>query len=219
MTHPLMPKNWSLGSALQRFDAVEPYIRGKSVLDLGCAVGHAREDWFHGLVRSVAAETIGLDIDAEAVALLEERGFDVVVGDAQDFRLGRRFDAVLAGELIEHLANLDGFLRSAEAHLSPEGLLLLTTPNPFSVSNFVYRFWENVRVNPEHTCWFCETTLRNLLSRYRFVVDEVHYLRHRTPGLVRRLLATLVRSPLPERLAWRTILVVARLKSPEVQPS
>ena len=40
---------------------------------------------------------------------------------------------VFAGELIEHLGNVEGFLSSARRHLGPGGQLVLTTPNAFYV--------------------------------------------------------------------------------------
>jgi hypothetical protein len=48
-----------------------------------------------------------------------------------------------------------------------------------------------------------------LLNRHGFGIEEMAYLKHWTPGRVRRLLATLVRAPLPDRLALNTLLVVA----------
>lgn len=41
------------------------------------------------------------------------------LADAQNFNLARTFDAVFAGELIEHLDDFNGFLCSARRHLTP----------------------------------------------------------------------------------------------------
>ena len=119
------------------------------------------------------------------------------------------FEVVWAGELIEHLSCAGGFLDAARRHLGPGGQLVLTTPNVFAVSNFVYRIGGRPRVNRGHTCWYDETTLSQLLDRHGYEVVEVSYLPHRTPGRWRSLLAGAVRSLLPAHLAENTLLVVA----------
>ena len=124
----------------------------------------------------------------------------MTLADAESFDLGERFDVVWAGELIEHLSNPGGFLDLRQAPCA-EWTLVLTTPNGFAVSNFVYRLWGTVRVNLDHACWYCADTLGGLLDRHGFGIEEMAYLKHWTPGRVRRLLATLVRAPLPDRLA------------------
>ena len=61
----------------------------------------------------------------------------------------------------------------------------------------------------EHTCWYDETTLSQLLRRHGFDVVEVAYVGHQTPGRLHALLARAVRSVLPRHLAENTLLVVA----------
>ena len=109
------------------------------MLDVGAGSGIDRPDWMHAAVASVATETVGVELDAKLAARARERGFDVVAADAQTLDLGRTFDVVWAGELIEHLSCAGGFLDAARRHLEPGGRLVLTTPNAFAVSNFVYR--------------------------------------------------------------------------------
>jgi 2-polyprenyl-3-methyl-5-hydroxy-6-metoxy-1,4-benzoquinol methylase len=206
--HPLQP-DWRSGSHSRRFEAISPHLTGLEVLDIGAASGHKRQDWMHGQIAKVASRVVGIDIDAKGVDAVRARGYDVRLVDARQVELGERFDVVFAGELIEHLTNFEAFLDAARRHLKPGGKLVLTTPNAFCASNFVYRFGFSVRVHEEHTCWFCEDTLSTLVKRCGFRVIATDYLRHETPGSVRRALANLVRSGLPKKLAWRTLLLVA----------
>jgi SAM-dependent methyltransferase len=208
--HPLQPKDWKSGSHAERFSRVRGYLEGQAVLDVGAGSGIARPDWMHASVASVAAEVVGVEIDETLAARARGMGFDVVAADAQTLDLGRTFDVVWAGEIIEHLSCAGGFLDAARRHLEPGGRLVITTPNAFAVSNFVYRIGGRPRVNKGHTCWYDEVTLSQLLQRHGFEVQEVSYLPHRTPGRGRALLARAVRSVLPRHLAENTLLVVAR---------
>jgi SAM-dependent methyltransferase len=207
--HPLQPKDWRSGSHAARFEHVRPYLEQRTVLDVGAGSGIDRPDWMHAAVASVASAAVGVELDERLAARARERGYDVVAADAQTLDMGRTFDVVWAGELIEHLSCAGGFLDVARRHLVPGGRLVLTTPNAFAVSNFVYRIGGRPRVNRGHTCWYDETTLSQLLRRHGYEVLEIAYLPHRTPGRGRALVASAVRSVLPPHLGENTLLVVA----------
>jgi 2-polyprenyl-3-methyl-5-hydroxy-6-metoxy-1,4-benzoquinol methylase len=208
--HFLQPRWSNPGAYYERINQIVPYVAGKSVLDVGCTSGASRDDWVHaGLVR-VATRVIGVDINADAVSKARQRGFDVRVADAESLLVPQEFDVVHAGELLEHLDNPRAFLAAARARLKPGGVLVLTTPNAFAISNFVYRLGGNPRVNGDHTCWYCEDTLRQLLERNDYEIVTMTYMQHRAPGVLRTRVASAIRRLLPERLAWNTLLVVAR---------
>lgn len=207
--HALQP-SWSNADAHRaRFEQLRHHFTGRSVLDLGCASGWRRPDWFHGLIAGEASELVGLDVDERAVRELERRGYRAIVADATDFDLGRTFDVVHAGELIEHLDDAHGFLASVRRHLRSDSRLVLTTPNAFCVSNFVYRFGAKASLHREHVAWYCEDTLTHLLERNGMRVGEIGFLRHETPRGWRSVASRVVRSALPPRLAWNTLFAVA----------
>jgi 2-polyprenyl-3-methyl-5-hydroxy-6-metoxy-1,4-benzoquinol methylase len=216
--HFLQPKwgehAWGDGSLRDRFDAVRPLITGPSVLDVGCASRFGKPDWLHGMLRSEFPDLVGIDIDEGAIRKLQEQGYDAVAADAQAFDLGRIFDAVFAGELIEHLDDPHGFLRSVKQHLGAQGRLVLTTPNAFYVGNFLYRWGGHGQVHPEHTCWYCEDTLRSLLGRNGFAHVEISFTGHTSPTPLRKTATTVIRHVFPPRLAFDTIVVVAAVDRP-----
>jgi 2-polyprenyl-3-methyl-5-hydroxy-6-metoxy-1,4-benzoquinol methylase len=206
--HPLQP-DWGPGTHADRFERIRCYVERQTVLDIGAGSGINRPDWMHASIASVAGEVVGIELDEALAARARALGFDVITADAQTMDLGRTFQVVWAGELIEHLSCAGGFLDAARRHLEPGGRLVLTTPNAFTISNFVYRIGGQPRINKGHTCWFDEVTLSQLLQRHGFEIVEVAYVGHRTPGHVRALLAGAVRSVLPRHLAENTLLVVA----------
>ena len=211
--HFLQPKwgnaPWGAGSLKDRFDVVRPLIVGTSLLDVGCASRYGKPDWLHGLFGAEVEDLVGIDINEATIKELQGKGYDARVANAQDFDLGRGFDTVFAGELIEHLDDVHGFLRSARRHLNPGGRLVLTTPNAFYVGNFLYRWGGHGQVHPEHTCWFCEDTLRSVLDRNGFSNVEISFTGHTSPTPARKAATFAARHLFPPRLAFDTIVVVA----------
>jgi SAM-dependent methyltransferase len=208
--HFLQPQWDGRDSILERYEAVKPFIAGASVLDVGCASRHARPDWLHGLLARDVADLVGIDLNEAVVEKLKADGYDVRLADARAFDLKRRFDVVFAGEIIEHLDDVRGFLASVRRHLADEGRFVLTTPNAFYVGNFVYRFGGRGRVHPEHTAWYCEDTLRRVLDVNGFPGAHIYYTGHASRTPLRRLASGAARRALPPVLALDTMIAVAQ---------
>lgn len=177
--------------SLPRVDAIlDEVATDATVLDVGCVQHSAEkeknEQWLHGRLREHARDVIGIDYLKSEVETLREKGYDVHYADAQSFSLDRTFDTITAGEVIEHLPNPGSFLERAHEHLEPKGSLVLTTPNPWTFHRFRGALTGNVYANPEHTCWFDERTLTQLLERTGFTVEKVGYLEPGTDGVISR---------------------------------
>jgi O-antigen biosynthesis protein len=110
--------------------------RGLRVLDLGCGGGH------NGalLKRAGAREVIGVELDAGAAAQARERLDQVVCADLACLDLARLgdepFDAVLASDVLEHLAEPEAVLAQVLTHLRPGGAVVVSLPNVAHVSVF-----------------------------------------------------------------------------------
>lgn len=156
------------------------YVAGKRVLDLGC-VQHNPDNvkskyWLHKAILNNANYVLGLDLYKEGVHILRSQGYNIVVGDAENFQLDELFDVIVAGDIIEHLSNPGKMLEYARTHVRPGGLLLITTPNPWWW-RFIAKsaLLGSAQPNPEHTTWFCKDTLSQLLRRYGWHIKEIRY--------------------------------------------
>jgi SAM-dependent methyltransferase len=85
-------------------------------------------------------DAIGIEISAEAVKKLNERGIKGIVADVNRDSLpldDNTIDIVLFQEVIEHLYNSDLIMTEIRRVLKPKGLLILSTPNLASWTNRV----------------------------------------------------------------------------------
>lgn len=175
---PLAEEPIDFGDAKIAF--VTARCRGKDVLDLGCVMHDPGQRlsryWLHRAIREVARSLVGLDLHAAGVDELRGLGYDVVIGDAEAFTFDRRFDVVVAGDIIEHLGNVGGMLASARRVLAPGGRIIVQTPNPWYWRNVAkaVRFVE-VPNNEEHTCWFDPRTLRQLADRFGLTLGATEF--------------------------------------------
>ncbi len=164
-----------------KLDWIIPFVRARKVLDLGC-VRHSLEEsekpgWLHGVICAEAKSVLGVDYLEDAVARLRERGFNVVSANVETMNIGDCFEVIVAGDLIEHLNNFGSFLDRVRAHLTDDGIALVTTPNPVNPLRFFSVLLRGeAGANTEHTCWFTEEVLRQLVARHGLEIYEVAYV-------------------------------------------
>lgn len=106
-------------------------LEGLDAIDIGCGGGLLAEP-----VRRMGARLIGLDADAEGLAVARHHASEV--GLEIDYRLGSaeelaasgaQFNLVLAMEILEHVADRDAFLDACAALTRPGGLFIAATLN------------------------------------------------------------------------------------------
>lgn len=189
--------------SFDKLEVIKPLVEGRDVIDCGFA-GERPEDFgVHDFICGHAKSCVGVDKNREKVGELKKSGYDVLCQDAEKLDLGRSFDVVFAGELLEHLSSPGLFVAAASRHLRAGGRLVITTPNPYFITMLARAgFGKKVRVNPEHTCWFTPETLESLLERHDFNVEDIIWCQHKS----RPWINLLVRF---KRNLARTIIVVA----------
>lgn len=154
---------------------------GYDTLHIGCCEHDERymkaDGWKHGAMAATARTLLGVDVNARAVEAMRRLGHEVVLADATgDHEIGRRFDRVIIGDVIEHVGNLEGLLRFARRHLTAEGRLIISTPNPFFIGH-VRRAWfaRPMIANFEHVSWITESNMVELVRRTGLTLQAIHY--------------------------------------------
>ncbi len=112
-------------------------LQGKRILDAGCGNG-----FWADLIRQRGAEVIGIDASTDGIAIARKnypqtRFEQCMLTETVCKDLGvEPFDAVISVEVIEHVFDPRGFVKSCAAALKPGGTLVLTTP--------YHGYWKNL---------------------------------------------------------------------------
>jgi SAM-dependent methyltransferase len=104
---------------------------GKRILDLGCRSGAVARHFVEG------NEVVGLDVDRNALQAAEKLGIETVVADVEaplPFP-DMSFDAVVAGELLEHVRFPENVVAEGRRLLRPGGIFVGSVPNMFNLHN------------------------------------------------------------------------------------
>jgi len=168
-------------------------LRVSKFLDVGCG-----DATFTVLIAKAcqAEEVYGIEISEKGVELARKKGvkcFQLDV-DVEKFPFSDNyFDAVFAGEIIEHLYNPDHLLAETYRVLKPKGIFVLSTPNLASIHNRIALLLGfqpfNVMVSlnnsvghlgfsaggaaPDHIRFFTLRSLKKLLKLHKFEIMEV----------------------------------------------
>lgn len=136
--------------------------RVSAVLDLGCNIGYGLP-----VLRTAAESVVGADVSPTAVAVAER-----AVADSEGISVTRlqegaslpfandRFDAVVSCQVIEHVADVDTYLREIRRLLRPGGRAFLTTPNRLIRLDPGMAPW-----NPHHLREFAPDDLAAVVAR------------------------------------------------------
>ena len=158
--------------------------RGRRVLDLGCRSGALARHFLEG------NEVVGLDVDRAALAKAAALGIEPVEANVEEPLpfADASFDAVVAGELLEHLQFPEALVAEAHRVLRPGGALVGSVPNAFRLqSRLRFLRGREPEDDPTHLHLFAPAAVRALLGAFEHV--ELSYVGGRYRRLHPRLLA------------------------------
>jgi 2-polyprenyl-3-methyl-5-hydroxy-6-metoxy-1,4-benzoquinol methylase len=170
-------------------------LQDKNILDIGCYDGTLLS-----LIKNRNNNFYGLDASEWSVEKTKEKGIN-----AQKYFFDGKsklpfpdefFDAVTAGEIIEHIFDTDFFLEEIKRVLKSGGKLILSTPNVASLGRRLLLFFginpilettPNEAESSGHIRYFTAKSLRCLLEKHNFRVInyKADYLNFSKSGKVK----------------------------------
>jgi ubiquinone/menaquinone biosynthesis C-methylase UbiE len=139
---------------LKAYEEVVKRAGDKTVLEIGCNTGYGTK-----LVSNVCRKIIGVDLSLKALRVASTRyaaaniDYLLIDGLTLPFADGS-FDLVISFQVIEHISNYKTYLSELKRVLSPDGVVVFTTPNA------------RVRLDPGMKPW-------NEFHVREFVADEL----------------------------------------------
>jgi 2-polyprenyl-3-methyl-5-hydroxy-6-metoxy-1,4-benzoquinol methylase len=150
----------------------------KSVLEVGCSTGY-----FTRALVDRGCRVVGVEIDPDTAAVAATWADEVVVGDLEhdevwDRLEGRRFDAVLFGDVLEHLHDPLTTLRRAVRLVAPSGTVVISMPNvahgdvrmALLQGSFPYR--DTGLLDRTHLRFFTKESIRELCVQAGLVIVD-----------------------------------------------
>jgi 2-polyprenyl-3-methyl-5-hydroxy-6-metoxy-1,4-benzoquinol methylase len=151
----------------------------KRVLETGCASGH-----MSALLSAQGCTVVGMEIESSIVEPAMEWLERVVIGDLEDPAIwselsGESFDAIIFGDVLEHLKDPLTSLRAAAQLLAPAGVVIISVPNITHADVKValikgdFPYSENGLLDRTHISFFTKESLIDLVREAGLAVVEI----------------------------------------------
>jgi SAM-dependent methyltransferase len=162
----VLQMEWLLNHVLERRPSLA------SLLDVGAGIGLLVD-----VARRRGLEAMGIEPSHTLAAHAAAAGIPIIEGVLPQAALaGRRFDLVTLVDVIEHVADPIGLLRQSAAHLNPNGVLVVVTPDIASVpSRLMGKRWWHYRL--AHIGYFSRGSLAIAASRANLTVLDTFSVR------------------------------------------
>lgn len=143
---------------------------GQKVLDIGCGYG----DFLKHLKEKKQCDCYGLEFNDKAMAVATERGIKIRKEFVQDHAKTHagQYDVVSYFHLLEHIADIDSFVKASIECLKPGGTLIICVPNN---NPFWYQFdeYHSLNMPPHHMGLWDEESLSKLADIYPMRVSSI----------------------------------------------
>ncbi len=148
---------------------VDNAIDKKDIIDIGCSQGITTF-----LLAEEGKNVLGIDIQPEAIEYAENllnteyshlsQNIEFICSDFEKYEAVKKYDCIIATEVIEHLKNPNSFVKKMNTTLNENGKIIISVP--FGVNN-----------HPDHFTTFYLTSLYEMISEY-FDILSLDYHGH-----------------------------------------
>ena len=194
---PYEPSRWEFEQVAHELKASD------SVVDFGCGEGA-----YLRMMQPLVCRAIGVDHNRDAIERLRQAGVEAEVASFSRFAAEHpwEFDVACAFQTLEHLADIDEFMRAITHCVRPGGRIFLSVPNR---GRFARDNNEPLDCPPHHVSRWADAQLLFLADRFgldlaevRFEQPDLSHIKLRHHQRIERRVGRLLGRPAP-RPVWR----------------
>ena len=176
------------------------------ILEFGCGAGQ----FIKALSRAGYKNLTGIDQNPELKKVFQDSPIQFITGTVgESLTLQPPYDTIIMHSVIEHIVEPLEFLTYCKKILSPNGSVIIRTPNANSICHSLYgRYWAGLQA-PRHIWLFNENNLKNAALQAGFA--GIDWIRIEDPSgwafSMQNLISSLLKTrPANGSNAWYTIL-------------
>lgn len=159
-----MKKEKRLKSDKLRLKYINRYLKGKEILDIGSSEG-----FIHKMLIEKNKDKNFYTLDKK------NSNYNINLDNPQ--KINKKFDTLIAGEVIEHLESPIKFIHYCKSILNNKGRLILTTPNATGLQYLVNPSWcVYYKDYRGHTQAFTLEMLKRILEDAGFKIIYKNYI-------------------------------------------
>jgi 2-polyprenyl-3-methyl-5-hydroxy-6-metoxy-1,4-benzoquinol methylase len=153
---------------------------GSRVLDVGCASGYLAEP-----LSRRGCSVVGFERDPASAAAAREHCDEMIVGDIENpddrARIAPGFDAILLGDVLEHLLDPWGALRYLHSLVAPDGIVVASIPNVAAwtvrlrLLRGEFEYTESGLLDRTHLRFFTRATAHELVLGAGFAIERERF--------------------------------------------
>jgi SAM-dependent methyltransferase len=144
-------------------------LTGGTLLEVGCGYGYLLDE-----ARAYFDRRAGTEFSLEGAEIARATGAEVFVGGIEQISTERKFDTVVAVQVIEHVYQPLTFVKQLVNHTQPGGHVIIATPDiGGALRKAMGRYWPSFKA-PEHVGYFDFRTLSRLMEKAE--LSDIHQL-------------------------------------------
>jgi SAM-dependent methyltransferase len=148
---------------------IKSLTTGRKLLDIGCGTGH-----FLNYMQQKGFTCEGIEVDESARNYaIRQFGLRVTGQKTIEAEVTQKYDVITLWHVLEHLHDVENYLKWMHQALKPDGVLLIALPNCSSWDATHYgKFWAAYDV-PRHLWHFNPTVFEPFIQRFGFSLKRV----------------------------------------------
>lgn len=140
----------------------------KSLLDIGCGTG----DFLYRAMQS-GWNVTGIEPNVQARKIANSKIHNRALNSSALFELNEQFDVITLWHVLEHVPNLEAYIKQIKLLLNPKGVLIIAVPNYKSFDATYYKsFWAAYDV-PRHLWHFSKLSISKLFGYNDFEIVDI----------------------------------------------